>query len=126
MLGVFEVYTKTHFSAAHKLCGYQGDCARTHGHNWMVEVYVECRELNEIGIGIDFRDIKESVKQVLSQLDHFDLNELEAFRETNPSSENIARFLYQELSAKLNSGTIKVSKVKVSETPGAGAFYWEE
>jgi 6-pyruvoyltetrahydropterin/6-carboxytetrahydropterin synthase len=126
MPGVFEVYTKTHFSAAHRLDGYPGDCARTHGHNWMVEVYVKCRELNEIGIGIDFRDIKESVKQVLSQLDHFDLNELEAFRETNPSSENIARFLYQELSAKLNSGTIKVSKVKVSETPGAGAFYWEE
>lgn len=126
MPGVFEVYVKTHFSAAHKLCGYPGDCARVHGHNWIVEVYVQCRELNNIGIGIDFRDIKEGVKQVLVQLDHFDLNELEAFKEVNPSSENIAKFLYHELSARLNDGTVKVSKVKVSETPGAGAFYWEE
>jgi 6-pyruvoyltetrahydropterin/6-carboxytetrahydropterin synthase len=126
MPGIFEVYIKTHFSAAHKLCGYPGDCARTHGHNWIVEVFVKCHELNEIGIGIDFRDIKEGVKQVLQQLDHFDLNELEAFKAVNPSSENIAKFLHQELSAKLNDGTVKVSKVKVSETPGAGAFYWEE
>lgn len=126
MSGVFEVYVKTHFSAAHKLCGYPGDCARVHGHNWIVEVFVQCRELNEIGIGIDFRDIKDGVKQVIQQLDHFDLNELEPFREVNPSSENIAKFLFLELSAKLNAGAVKVSKVKVSETPGAGAFYWEE
>ena len=126
MPGVFEVYIKTHFSAAHRLCGYPGDCARIHGHNWIVEVFVKCWELNEIGIGIDFRDIKEGVKQVLLQLDHFDLNEVEAFKKVNPSSENVAKFLYHELSAKLNSGVAKVSKVKVSETPGAGAFYWEE
>jgi len=125
MAGVYEVYIKTHFSAAHKLHGYPGDCARTHGHNWIVEVFVKCRQLNEIGIGIDFRDIKAGVKQVLLQLDHFDLNELEVFKKVNPSSENIAKFLYQELSAMLNGGTVKVSKVKVSETPGAGAFYWE-
>lgn len=126
MSGVFEVYVKTHFSAAHRLCGYPGDCARVHGHNWIVEVYVQCRELNSIGIGIDFRDIKDGVKLVLQQLDHFDLNELEPFKEVNPSSEIIAKFLYHELSAKLNAGAAKVSKVKVSETPGAGAFYWEE
>jgi 6-pyruvoyltetrahydropterin/6-carboxytetrahydropterin synthase len=126
MPSVFEVYIKTHFSAAHRLCGYPGDCARTHGHNWIVEVFVKCSELNEIGIGIDFRDIKDSVKQVLQQLDHFDLNELAAFKSINPSSENIAKFLYRELSIKLNAESVKISKVKVSETPGAGAFYWEE
>jgi 6-pyruvoyltetrahydropterin/6-carboxytetrahydropterin synthase len=71
MPGVFEVYTKTHFSAVHKLCGYPGDCARTYGHNWIVEVYVKCRLLNETGIGIDFRDIKEGVKQVLLERGRF-------------------------------------------------------
>jgi 6-pyruvoyltetrahydropterin/6-carboxytetrahydropterin synthase len=126
MSGIFEVYVKTHFSAAHRLKGYSGDCARSHGHNWMVEVYVRCRELNPIGIGIDFRDIKQSVKEVLSRLDHFDLNELEPFQTVNPSSENIAKYLYQELSKELSSDSTEVSKVKVSETPGAGATYWEE
>ena len=126
MPGVFEVYVKTHFSAAHSLKGYQGDCARVHGHNWIIEVFVRCEDLNEIGIGIDFRDVKEGVKEVIQGLDHFNLNELPTFKEVNPTSENIAKFLYRELASKLNSNKVKVSRVKVSETPGAGAFYWEE
>jgi 6-pyruvoyltetrahydropterin/6-carboxytetrahydropterin synthase len=126
MAGVFEVYVKTHFSAAHRLEGYAGDCARAHGHNWIVEAYVKCTELDQIGIGIDFRDIKQAVREVIFNLDHFDLNELEPFREVNPSSENIAKYIYQELSKKLNTHSAKVSRVKVCETPGAGAYYWEE
>lgn len=126
MPGVFEVYVKTYFSAAHSLKDYPGDCARTHGHNWMIEVYVKCKELDKIGIGIDFRDIKLAVKEVFKGLDHFNLNELQAFKDVNPSSENIAKFLYGQLGDKLNSDVVKVSKIKVCETPGAGAFYWEE
>lgn len=126
MPGVFEIYVKTHFSAAHRLCGYPGDCARIHGHNWIVEVYVKCRQLNEIGIGIDFRDIKQAVGGALSEMDHSDLNDLPAFKEINPSSENIARYLYQKLSKVVNTARVRVSKVKVCETPGAGAFYWED
>ena len=126
MGGVFEVYVKTHFSAAHSLAGYQGDCARVHGHNWIIEVFARCQKLDEIGIGIDFRDIKTGVKKVLQGLDHFNLNELPAFQNSNPTSENIAKFLYHELGQKLNSDAVRISKVKVSETPGAGAFYWEE
>jgi len=126
MSGVFEVYVKTHFSAAHSLTGYEGDCARVHGHNWVIEVFVRCKELNEIGIGIDFRDVKEGVEEVLEGLDHFNLNELPTFKAVNPTSENIARFLYRELAKKFNSNAAKVSRVKVSETPGTGASYWEE
>jgi 6-pyruvoyltetrahydropterin/6-carboxytetrahydropterin synthase len=59
-------------------------------------------------------------------MDHSDLNELPAFKDVNPSSENIARLLYQELSQVINTGRVRVSKVKVCETPGAGAYYWEE
>jgi 6-pyruvoyltetrahydropterin/6-carboxytetrahydropterin synthase len=126
MKGIFEVYVQTHFSAAHALRGYSGDCSRTHGHNWIIDVFVKCKELDNIGIGVDFRDIKTGVKEVLKGLDHFNLNELPPFEKDNPTSENIARFLYGELSKKLNSDVVKVSKIKVSETPGAGAFYWEE
>ena len=126
MSGIYEVYVKTHFSAAHALKGYLGDCARLHGHNWIIEAFVRCKDLDDIGIGIDFRDIKKGVKDVLEGLDHFNLNELPAFKDENPTSENIAKFIYKELSKKLNSAAVKISKVKVSETPGAGAFYWEE
>lgn len=126
MSGVFEVYVKTHFSAAHSLKGYQGDCARVHGHNWTIEVFVRCEKLDEIGIGIDFRDVKRGIEDVLHELNHFNLNELSTFQNVNPTSENIAKILYQELGQKLNSNVVKVSKVKVSEIPEAGAFYWEE
>jgi len=105
---------------------YPGDCARIHGHNWIIEVFVKCRKLDPIGIGIDFRDIKIAVKEVLQGLDHFNLNELPAFTDVNPTSENIAKYLYYEIGNKFNSDVVKVSKVKVSETPGAGAFYYEE
>ncbi len=126
MAGVFEVYVQAHFSAAHALRGYPGDCSRTHGHNWIIDVFVKCKKLNEIGIGVDFRDIKRGVKDVLKGLDHFNLNELPPFNEDNPTSENIAKFLYIQLGKRLNSDVAQVSKIKVSETPGAGAFYWEE
>jgi 6-pyruvoyltetrahydropterin/6-carboxytetrahydropterin synthase len=126
MSGFFEIYVQTQFSAAHSLKDYPGDCVRVHGHNWLVEAYVKCKELDKIGIGIDFKDVKKAVKEVLQGLDHFNLNDLPAFKEVNPTSENIAKFLYQELGKKLNSNSVKVSKVKVSETPGAGATYWEE
>src|SRR5208283_3953674 len=111
MAEVFEAYVKTHFSAAHRLNGYPGDCAKTHGHNWIVEAYVKCSQLDGIGIGIDFRDTKDAVSEVLSSLDHCHLNEIPPFTTLNPSSENIAKHLYEALSAKLNGDTVKVSKV---------------
>jgi 6-pyruvoyltetrahydropterin/6-carboxytetrahydropterin synthase len=126
MPGIYEVYVKSHFSAAHALTGYNGDCSRLHGHNWIVEAFVRCSRLDEIGIGIDFRDIKKAVKDVLNGLDHLNLNELPSFAAENPTSENIAKYLYKQIGKKLNSEYIRVSKVKVCETPGAGAFYWEE
>jgi 6-pyruvoyltetrahydropterin/6-carboxytetrahydropterin synthase len=126
MSGFFEIRVEKQFSAAHFLRGYQGDCALMHGHNWIVQAYVKCKALDEIGIGIDFRKVKEALKEVIAGLDHRILNEVPAFTEVNPTSENLARFLYKELSARLNVGTVSVSKVWVFETPGAGAGYWEE
>ena len=126
MPGVFEICVEAQFSAAHSLSGYQGNCAQLHGHNWIVEVFVKCLELNNIGIGIDFRDIRQAIKNIINDLDHSCLNEHPEFKDTNPSSENIARFLYRQLGDKINSVNVKVSKVKVSETRSAGAYYWEE
>ena len=126
MPGIFEVSIETEFSAAHALRGYPGDCARLHGHNWIVRVSVRCRELDETGIGIDFRVVKDHVKSVLKGLDHCNINELTPFQKVNPSSENIARYLYGEISRRLNSDRVKVAKVGVSETRDAGACYWEE
>jgi 6-pyruvoyltetrahydropterin/6-carboxytetrahydropterin synthase len=122
----YDVYVQTHFSAAHHLRDYPGNCAKPHGHNWTVDVHIECDGLDEIGIGVDFRDVKAAVKGVLECLDHTDLNSLPAFQERNPSSENIAQYLYQELAKKLNRSGIRLTKLRVSETPSCGVWYWED
>lgn len=121
----FEISIETHFSAAHHLRGYQGDCAKPHGHNWIVEVYVMCGKLNDIGMGIDFRDMKSAVQTVIGKLDHTDLNELTPFINENPSSEIIARYLYQELKSILNAPGIHLSRVRVAETPTCSVCYSE-
>ncbi|WP_028315019.1 6-carboxytetrahydropterin synthase QueD [Desulfatibacillum aliphaticivorans] len=126
MAGVFEIYVKTHFSAAHALTGYDGDCSRIHGHNWMVEVSIQCRKLDDVGIGIDFKDVKNAVEEITQGLDHCMLNDHPAFQSVNPTSENVAMFLYKQLGSHLNNEYTKVSRVKVFEAPGAGAAYWEE
>jgi len=125
MPGVYELYIETHFSAAHALKGYEGDCSRLHGHNWIIRVYVRCRQLDKIGIGLDFRVIKDHVKEVLQGLDHAHINELPQFCDINPTSEHIARYLYEQLGQRINREGIAVSRIQVSETPNAGVFYYE-
>lgn len=122
----FELYIQTDFAAAHFLRGYKGDCSNMHGHNWVVEVFVRCKRLNDIGIGIDFREIKQSVKSIIKSLDHTNLSEHPAFETENPTSENMAKFIYKQVSKLMNSNDISISRVKVSETATAGAYYWEE
>ena len=123
---MFELSIKTHFSAAHRLVGYNGACANLHGHNWDVEIFVRGRELNALGMLVDFRDIKASVREVMKEIDHSDLNQLPAFLRENPTSENLARYLHARLGERLNTGGNRVSKVIVCETPGTTATYWDE
>lgn len=122
----FEICVKAGFSGAHHLTGYKGDCERPHGHNWDVRIFVECDELNEAGIGIDFYEVKEAVQSILAELDHRDLNTLSQFQHNNPTCENVAAYIYSALSGKLNREGIRITKVGVSETEEFGVFYWQE
>ena len=120
---MYELSVETHFSAAHHLRGYDGKCADQHGHNWNVEVFVAGKKLNNMGILVDFRLLKEMVREVIGTLDHADLNHLAPFEKTNPTSENIARFICDKLSVKLKKTGCSVSKVLVRETPETSAVY---
>lgn len=114
------------FAAAHNLNNYQGECENLHGHNWRVEVTVGARELDKAGLGIDFKILKARTKELLGNLDHKYLNELTFFSGQSPSSENISRFLYNELAKQLNDGNIKLEMVTVWESDVACASYYEE
>ena len=122
---MYEVSVKTHFSAAHHLRGYHGSCEEHHGHNWDVEVFVRGESLDKTGILVDFRELKKVLRNLLAELDHKDLNRVKAFRKQNPTSENIARHLYQRLSLKLTRKGHCVSLVRVCETPTSSATYSE-
>lgn len=120
---MYHLTIHTHFAAAHNLINYQGDCENLHGHNWKVEVTVGAKELDKAGLGIDFKILKRDTKTLLEMLDHKYLNELEPFKTVSPSSENIARFLFEKLSETLNNGNVIIEKVNVWESEYACASY---
>ena len=120
---MYELTVDTHFDAAHCLKGYDGECARVHGHTWLVSVTVKAGELDELGLSIDFKDISAVLKDVVGKFDHQMLNELEEFREMNPTSENLARFFYGLLSEKLNKKNVSVLSVTVGESDSKRVVY---
>ncbi len=123
---MYELKIITSFAAAHCLREFKGKCESLHGHNWKVEVCVRSPNLDRIGLVIDFKEIKKATEEVLDELDHKHLNDLLPFQVENPSSENIARFLFQTLSSRINRDSLRVSRVTAWESDDACASYFEE
>ena len=122
---MYELRITSEFAAAHQLREHGGKCEKLHGHNWKVEVSVTGDELQENGLLVDFREIKQATKEALEELDHEFLNELPFFRDRNPSSENIARYLFQVLSERMDSEKVRIGKVTAWESGTACATYME-
>jgi len=119
-----KVGVKARFSAAHSLREYGGNCEKLHGHNWLVEMVCASDELNKLGMVVDFRVLKKALGEVIGELDHSFLNDLEPFREVNPSSENIARHVYEEVLSRLPSDkSVKLVSVRVWENEDSWAEY---
>lgn len=123
---MFELMVETTFSAAHQLRGYKGKCEQVHGHNWKVQAHVVAERLNEIDIAMDFHDIKKLLNEVIEPLDHSFLNDIFPFTEKNPSSENIAKWIFDSLNKKLPNEHIQVSAVTVWESDTVSATYYED
>lgn len=120
---MYSVTIRTEFNSAHKLRNYKGKCESLHGHNWTVEVTVEGQKLNKLGILVDFIDLKKEISRFLEQLDHKYLNELKPFKKINPTSENIAKFIYDSLNVICRKYKVMPEKVTVWETPTNSATY---
>ena len=119
---MYEVRVESRFSAAHALREYEGNCERLHGHNWKVEIRLAAEGLNDQGLAIDFRQAKALLNEVLDGLDHRFLNDLEPFRKENPSTEVLARYIFEELTARFPGG-VRLTEVTAWETPGCAATY---
>lgn len=123
---MYELTIETSFASAHQLRGYRGKCENLHGHNWKVQVSVMAEKLNEIDIAIDFHDLKKIVNEVAAPLDHALLNDIFPFTEKNPSSENVAKWIYDSLKKRINDGNLRVAVVTVWESDTASASYYED
>jgi 6-pyruvoyltetrahydropterin/6-carboxytetrahydropterin synthase len=122
---MYEVLVKGDFSSAHSLRGYKGKCEALHGHNWKVEARFEKETLNNIGISVDFTELKSGLKSVLKTLDHTHINKIGIFKTENPSAENIAKFIYLKLKGSVKKKGLSLKSVSVWESETSCATYYE-
>jgi 6-pyruvoyltetrahydropterin/6-carboxytetrahydropterin synthase len=124
---MFELTIAVNFEAAHCIRNYPGKCSRLHGHNWKVEVNICGNKLNELGMLVDFVDLKTAVNGILVKLDHYYLNEVEPFCEINPTAENLAQYIYEKLDeTPIFQQNVKLRSIRVWESPNSAAAYSKE
>jgi len=119
---MFLIKVKGDFSAAHRICGYPGDCANLHGHNWRISATIGVEKLDELGMACDFRVAKSILREILSRFDHKNLNEHEQLDGGNPTSERIAIVIYEEIKKKLPD-YLTLEAVEVFESDTSSVEY---
>ncbi|HOL22537.1 MAG TPA: 6-carboxytetrahydropterin synthase QueD [bacterium] len=124
--GIYEIKVEDSFSSAHHLRNYNGKCERIHGHNWKVEICVSGEKLDGDGLLIDFNILKGKLKEILSILDHRDLNTIPFFKKKNPTSENICLYIYEKVKKALKQYPVIVKRITVWENDRQSASYIEE
>jgi len=117
---VYKLVVKSKFSAAHRLINHPGVCARTHGHNWNVEATVASEHLDENGMVVDLVELKNHIDACVRQFDHRVINEVPPFTDMNPTSENIARYLYDYIADRVE---VRVVSVAVAEVDDYSVIY---
>ncbi len=120
---MFELTVKGEIASAHMLQGYEGPCKDLHGHTWKIEVTIVSEKLNTIGLVVDFQDLKKKLREFLSHLDHVCLNDLPFFKKENPSTENLAKYIYKEFAKQCLPFQLK--KVQVWESESSCITYYE-
>jgi len=113
---MFRLRVQNSFSAAHSLTNYKGDCAKLHGHNWKIEIIVAKETVNNIGISIDFKEAKRILKELVDTLDHEYLNNMDEFKNMNPTAENISQYMFETLSPSFKVLEAELEKVIIWET----------
>ncbi|MBE0432956.1 6-carboxytetrahydropterin synthase [candidate division WOR-3 bacterium] len=116
---MFELSIEGSFSAAHQVKGYPGDCAGLHGHTYKIQVRVGVRNLDKIGMGVDFRVLNDELQKVLAELDHKNLNSVPFFEKHNATAEYVAKYVFDQMKKKIDN----VTTVTVWEGPDYSVTY---
>ena len=120
---MYEVTVEDSFAAGHYLRDYKGKCENLHGHNYKIEIYARGRELDNIGLLVDFVELKAAADEVVQYLDHRNINELTPFDELQPSAENLAKYVLERVARKVADDRVQIYKVRCFETPTSVATY---
>lgn len=119
----YEIIIKSDFSAAHKVRLHKGEEESLHGHNWFVEARIGGKKLNNDGMVLDFITARDLLKNVLAELDHHNLNELDVLKGENPTAERIARHIFENFEKIIKTRSAKLLSITVWETPSCAAIY---
>ena len=125
---MYEIRVEAGFAAGHYLRNYRGKCENPHGHNYKVQVTLRGAELDEAGLLLDFKQLKQVMRPVIDRLDHQMMNDIEPFITINPSAENLARYFFDQTNAQLHemtAGRVSVKDCTVFETDTTTATYYE-
>jgi 6-pyruvoyltetrahydropterin/6-carboxytetrahydropterin synthase len=120
---MFEVSVEYSFAAGHALRNYKGKCENIHGHNYRVQVTVAGNTLNEVGLLVDFSDLKKEIRLLVTRFDHQFLNQVAPFDQLNPSAENLAKFISDGIGLRLQDQGLRICAVTVWETDTSSATY---
>ena len=96
--GKFQIRISNLFESAHYLYNYypDGRDEELHGHSWEAELFIESDSLIN-GISVDFLEIRQNFDSLIKSLDHICINEFKPFDKINPTAENIAFFIYEQI-----------------------------
>lgn len=107
---MYKIQKRLEISGAHSLkLDYESKCSNLHGHNWIIYICLQSKELDNNGMILDFTVIK---KKILEKLDHKNLNDIFDF---NPTAENIAKWICDELGEKCYKVTVQESEGNIAE-----------
>lgn len=125
---MYEIRVLTSFDAAHFLRDYVGKCSHMHGHTWTVEAVLVGEKLGPDHLLVDFLDVKSVLSRLLDPYDHACLNEIAPFDKLSPTSENLARVLYERLEPEIRSmdRDVRLLSLRVSESPNTGVTYYPD
>lgn len=119
---MFTISIQTHFRALHQLILPNGSKEPPHSHNWVVKTSVCSDTLNDMGVVMDFGQLKSAVEIITSEFDNISMDRIDYFQRNNPSAENVAKYIYEKLAPKLQK-ELKLRSIKVEEEPGCWAEY---
>ena len=120
---MFAIAVEMDFDAAHSLRGYKGKCETLHGHCFKVVATVKGNKLDDIGLAYDFTLLKKNLGEIIAKYDHTNLNDVSPFTRINPSSENIAVTIYNELKEELTGAPVSLDNIEVWESPHSRVTY---